>query len=511
MDDWVWWMIAAGVLAVGEILTIGLLPRADRGGGRAGGDRRRSPSAAGSRSSGSCSSLASVGVARSCCGRSPAPPAHARRASAPARPRSSARRRVVLERVDRQRRPREDRRRGLDGARLRRGRGVRAGRARRGREDRRRHGARLRIGGWAAYGHADRARRRRGRRADHARARRSGSCRRRARASSSGSAATTARSTPGLTLVIPFVDRVQAADRPARAGRLVPAAAGDHRGQPRRQHRHGHLLPGHRPQGGHLRDRRTTSRAIEQLTVTTLRNVIGGMTLEETLTSRDKINAAAARRARRGDRQVGHPRQPRRAEGDRPAGVDPGGDGEADAGRARQARGDPHRRGRQAVADPHRRGREAERDPAGRGPARRRRSSRPRARRRRSRRSSRRSTRGDADPKLLAYQYLQMLPQIAQGESNKVWIIPSEVTLRAREHRLDHPEAGPGPAAPAGSRSTRTVTCSVPTARTTTRVRPCSAAGADARASRRRGGRWRPPLATFVQSAPVRADRPRCS
>jgi regulator of protease activity HflC (stomatin/prohibitin superfamily) len=35
---------------------------------------------------------------------------------------------------------------------------------------------------------------------------------------------------------------------------------------------------------------------------------------------------------------------------------------------------------------------------------------------------------GDADPKLLAYQYLQVLPQIAQGESNKVWIIPSEVT-----------------------------------------------------------------------------------
>ena len=29
---------------------------------------------------------------------------------------------------------------------------------------------------------------------------------------------------------------------------------------------------------------------------------------------------------------------------------------------------------------------------------------------------------------LLAYQYLQVLPQIAQGESNKVWIIPSEVT-----------------------------------------------------------------------------------
>ena len=35
---------------------------------------------------------------------------------------------------------------------------------------------------------------------------------------------------------------------------------------------------------------------------------------------------------------------------------------------------------------------------------------------------------GNPDPKLLAYQYLQMLPQIAQGESNKMWIIPSEFT-----------------------------------------------------------------------------------
>jgi regulator of protease activity HflC (stomatin/prohibitin superfamily) len=33
---------------------------------------------------------------------------------------------------------------------------------------------------------------------------------------------------------------------------------------------------------------------------------------------------------------------------------------------------------------------------------------------------------GRADPQLLAYQYLQMLPQIAQGDANKIWIIPSE-------------------------------------------------------------------------------------
>jgi regulator of protease activity HflC (stomatin/prohibitin superfamily) len=34
----------------------------------------------------------------------------------------------------------------------------------------------------------------------------------------------------------------------------------------------------------------------------------------------------------------------------------------------------------------------------------------------------------DPDPKLLAYQYLQMLPQIAQGSANKVWIVPTELT-----------------------------------------------------------------------------------
>lgn len=35
---------------------------------------------------------------------------------------------------------------------------------------------------------------------------------------------------------------------------------------------------------------------------------------------------------------------------------------------------------------------------------------------------------GDPDSSLLAYQYLQMLPKIAEGDSNKMWIIPSELT-----------------------------------------------------------------------------------
>ncbi len=58
---------------------------------------------------------------------------------------------------------------------------------------------------------------------------------------------------------------------------------------------------------------------------------------------------------------------------------------------------------------------------------------------------------GDADPKLLAYQYLQVLPQIAQGESNKVWIIPSEITqaLSRLGSQLPTP-GGDGPPTPTG-------------------------------------------------------------
>src|SRR3954454_2282989 len=33
---------------------------------------------------------------------------------------------------------------------------------------------------------------------------------------------------------------------------------------------------------------------------------------------------------------------------------------------------------------------------------------------------------GNPDPQLLAYQYVQALPQIAQGDSNKIWVIPAE-------------------------------------------------------------------------------------
>jgi regulator of protease activity HflC (stomatin/prohibitin superfamily) len=38
----------------------------------------------------------------------------------------------------------------------------------------------------------------------------------------------------------------------------------------------------------------------------------------------------------------------------------------------------------------------------------------------------------DPDPKLLAYQYLQVLPELAKGEGNTFWVIPSEVTSALR-------------------------------------------------------------------------------
>jgi SPFH domain / Band 7 family len=59
----------------------------------------------------------------------------------------------------------------------------------------------------------------------------------------------------------------------------------------------------------------------------------------------------------------------------------------------------------------------------------------------------------DPDPKLLAYQYLQTLPQLAQGEGNTVWMIPSELTgaLKMLSSAFGGPEGGQDAAAQNGS------------------------------------------------------------
>ncbi len=61
--------------------------------------------------------------------------------------------------------------------------------------------------------------------------------------------------------------------------------------------------------------------------------------------------------------------------------------------------------------------------------------------------------RNNPDPQLLAYQYLQMLPQLAQGQANTMWVIPSEVTsaLKSITSAFGHDgdqAAAPSPTAP---------------------------------------------------------------
>jgi len=65
--------------------------------------------------------------------------------------------------------------------------------------------------------------------------------------------------------------------------------------------------------------------------------------------------------------------------------------------------------------------------------------------------------RGDADPKLLAYQYLQVLPKIAASPSSKMWFLPSELSgaLNAFAKGFaggdDGDDGGAFPMRPAGS------------------------------------------------------------
>jgi regulator of protease activity HflC (stomatin/prohibitin superfamily) len=194
--------------------------------------------------------------------------------------------------------------------------------------------------------------------------------------------------------------------------------------------------------------------AIEQLTVTTLRNVIGGMTLEQTLTSRDSINSelrivldeATGKwgiRVNRVELKAVDPppsiqeamEKQMRAERDRRAAIL-----QAEGVKQSQIltaegekqsailRAEGQRESQRLYAEGQAKAIETV---FGAIHA------------------------GDPDPKLLAYQYLQMLPEIAKGDANKVWVIPSEITqalgsigpmvenvTRSAQQRA----AGPGPA-----------------------------------------------------------------
>jgi regulator of protease activity HflC (stomatin/prohibitin superfamily) len=64
---------------------------------------------------------------------------------------------------------------------------------------------------------------------------------------------------------------------------------------------------------------------------------------------------------------------------------------------------------------------------------------------------------GNPDPQLLAYQYLRTLPELAQGAGNTVWMIPSELTSALKTLAAGFGQAGDSGAPPAGVTGIRPV------------------------------------------------------
>lgn len=165
--------------------------------------------------------------------------------------------------------------------------------------------------------------------------------------------------------------------------------------------------------------------AIEQLTITTLRNVVGGMTLEETLTSRDAVNSQLRSVL---DATTG--RWGIRVNTVEIKSIDP--PGSIQEAMEKQMRAERDRRAAILTAEGVKQSQiltaQGEKESAvlkAQG----------------AKESAILRAEGDAkaidtvftaihegkpDQELLSYQYLQMLPQLAQGPANKIFIIPSE-------------------------------------------------------------------------------------
>ena len=156
--------------------------------------------------------------------------------------------------------------------------------------------------------------------------------------------------------------------------------------------------------------------AIEQLTVTTLRNVIGSLDLEKVLVSREHINSTL-----RGVLDEASGKWGIRVNRVELKGIDP--PPSIKESMEKQMRADREKRAAILRAEGERQSRilvaEGERQAAiltAEGE------------------SKAIDTvfeaihRNDPDPKLLAYQYLQVLPELAKGDGNTFWVIPSEVT-----------------------------------------------------------------------------------
>ncbi len=175
---------------------------------------------------------------------------------------------------------------------------------------------------------------------------------------------------------------------------------------------------------------------VEQLTTTTLRNVVGGMTLEQTLTSRDKINAQL-----RGVLDEATGRWGLRVARVELRSIDP--PPSIQASMEKQMKADREKRamiltaeGTRQAAITEAEGQKQSQILAAEGD---RQSRMLRAQGERA--ATYLQAQGQAKaiektfaaikagrptPEMLAYQYLQTLPQMARGDANKVWVVPSD-------------------------------------------------------------------------------------
>ena len=177
--------------------------------------------------------------------------------------------------------------------------------------------------------------------------------------------------------------------------------------------------------------------AIEQLTMTTLRNIVGGMDLEGTLTSRDSINSGL-----RGVLDEATGKWGIRVNRVELKGIDP--PPSIKDSMEQQMRADRNKRAAILTAEGQRQSAiltaEGEKQSAILTAEGERESQILRAQADREAAILRAQGEGQAiqtvfqaihdgrpDQSLLAYQYLQMMPKIAEGDANKVWIVPSEI------------------------------------------------------------------------------------
>src|ERR671917_2221660 len=165
--------------------------------------------------------------------------------------------------------------------------------------------------------------------------------------------------------------------------------------------------------------------AIEQLTVTTLRNVIGGMTLEDTLTSRDQISGALRSVLDEATGKWGI-----RVNRVELKAVDP--PASIQEAMEKQMRAERDRRAAILTAEGSKQSQILNAEGEKQAAVLRAEGAKTSAILRSEGEAKAIDTvfkaihEGDPDEGLLSYQYLQMLPRLAQGDANKIFVIPSE-------------------------------------------------------------------------------------